>query len=160
MRKLSLRKIKDLSSSHTASRQQSQGSKPLCHVAFHPTCQPFTAASSSDCSMLPSRQCLLLLDTSHHVLSQICSPPSLIRLGVPWGRDMFYLSLYPGAHLSTWPRICVLNNFCWLCCIGFFYDSCWLMLLKSHIPSTQTHLSCNISTYSWVLNGVMCILWY
>lgn len=97
-------------------------------------------------------------------LTMSCHRFACLCLSLDWelpeGRDMFYLSLYPSAHLSTWPRICVLNDFCWRRCIGFFFDSCWLILLKSHIPSTQTHPSCDISTYSWVWNGVMCILRY
>lgn len=125
MRKLRLRKIKGLSPSHTASRQRSQGSQPLCHVAFHPTCQPFTAASSSDCSMLPGSLCLLLLGTSHHVLSSIWLSPSLIRLAAPWGQG--HVLFIPVPRCS--PQY-LAQNLCskWFLLTVLYWIFLWLLL--------------------------------
>lgn len=158
LRKLRLRKIKGLSPSHTASRQRRRGSVfvPCCfssHLSTLHRClllwllhAPWQEAPSPSghlsCAIID-----LLISVSHWTGSSLRAGTCFIYPCTPASTSV------PGPEP-------IRNDFCWLCCTGFFFDSCWLMLLKSHIPSTQTHLSCDISTYFWVCNGVMCILWY
>lgn len=84
---------------------------------------------------------------------------SLIRLGAPWGQELFHLSVYSSAQHSIWHRVSVPKDACWLSCTDFFFSTCWLTLLKSHMSSIKTHLSCdsssiNITRHSWALSGV------